>query len=208
MTGIRYTIIRHDNEAESWEAADSFFDRKLLGGVRAVMRGGEQWVKLVPEDGQPGDYHVSGWPSTKYHTRRFRDIVMFGASIFALLVGVVLYYVIGPSSIGISVGAGFVAFWSFRAMRTKHLFLQWIWLEGNPEPYRFRSSAACPNCHTIVGPSVDIGPLTASAIFNVTEADPIDRVYAPRRQDWLIVLVVGAMTGLLGFIVGAAIGGL
>src|SRR3972149_4069538 len=90
----------------------------------------------------------------------------------------------------------------------EHIGLQYIWLEGNPEIYRFGESEKCPNCGAPVGPAVDVGPLTAQAIFNVTEADPIDRVYAPRRQDWVMVMVIGAMTGLLGFIVGAALGGI
>ena len=100
----------------------------------------------------------------------------------------------------------------YRLWRSLHFFehigLQYIWLEGNPEIYRFGQSEKCPNCEAPVGPAVDVGPLTAQAIFNVTEADPIDRVYAPRRTDWVMVMVIGAMTGLLGFIVGAALGGI
>src|SRR3972149_188539 len=100
----------------------------------------------------------------------------------------------------------------YRLWRSLHFFEhigpQYIWLEGNPEAYRFGQSEKCPNCEAPVGPAVDVGPLTAQAIFNVTEADPIDRVYAPRRTDWVMVMVIGAMTGLLGFIVGAALGGI
>lgn len=88
--------------------------------------------------------------------------------------------------------------YEYRLMRSfflaKHTGLQMVWKEGNPAPLDFNSEDWKSSLDD-----------TAFMVWNITETNVPERLMAPPRLPWVMIVLACAFTGMLAFVIGQAI---